>query len=141
LEPALPQLAHSALLGAIFGGNAASFTYNGKKNLNDRTLIEFGFRVPLDKSAFTVGNRKYRTIVPYAGVFLADPKTFDLVRLVVHTDQQLEQLHACDDTTTLDYSSVRLNNAQFLLPRHALLRVEYDDGSESENRTGLFGLS
>jgi hypothetical protein len=123
-----------ALLTAIFGGTA-SFSYNGEKNLDGRTLVEFGFRVPLDKSAFNVGNMTYSTIVPYAGVFLADAKTFDLVRLVVHADELPEQLHACDDTTTLDYARVRLNNADFLLPQRALLRIDNDDGSESENRT------
>jgi hypothetical protein len=127
--------AFSALLGAIFGDNVAGFTYNGEKILNNRALIEFGFRVPRDKSSFTVGNGKYSMIVPYDGVVLADPKTFDLVRLVVHADELSEQLHICEDSTTLDYASVRLNNAQFLLPRNALLRVDYDDGSESENRT------
>jgi hypothetical protein len=127
--------AFSALLGGIFGSNSADFTYNNKKDLNDRTLVEFGFRVPRDKSAFSIGNGKYKTIVPYAGTFLADPKTFRLVRLTVHADHLPEQLHACDDTTTLDYVSIRLNNAEFLLPQSALLHVNYDNGSESENGT------
>lgn len=30
---------------------------------------------------------------------------------------------------------MRLNSAQFLLPQSVVLRVDYDDGSESENRT------
>jgi hypothetical protein len=101
--------------------------------------VEFGFRVPFDKSGFSVGNRTYSAIVPYAGVFLADPKSFDIVRLVVDVDQLPEQLHACDDTTTLDYASVLLNDAQFLLPRRALLRIVNDDRSEFENRTAFSG--
>ncbi|HEX4169574.1 MAG TPA: hypothetical protein VHZ55_29270, partial [Bryobacteraceae bacterium] len=131
--------AFGALLSSIFGGNTANFSYNGRKEFNGRALVEFGFRVPFDKSGFSVGNRTYSAIVPYAGVFLADPKSFDIVRLVVDVDQLPEQLHACDDTTTLDYASVLLNDAQFLLPRRALLRIVNDDRSEFENRTAFSG--
>ncbi|MGA8597249.1 MAG: hypothetical protein WB676_21240 [Bryobacteraceae bacterium] len=127
--------AFSAQLVAIFGSNAATFTYNGKTELDGRPLIEFGFRVPRDKSAFIVKNKKYSAIVPYSGVFLADPKTLDLVRLVVDAERLPQQLRACDDTTTLDYSRVWLNNAQFLLPQNVLMRITGDNGSEYENRT------
>ncbi|MFZ0595275.1 MAG: hypothetical protein WAM39_32730 [Bryobacteraceae bacterium] len=127
--------AFSAQLVAIFGSNAATFTYNGKTELDGRPLIEFGFRVPRDKSAFIVKNKKYSVIVPYSGVFFADPKTLDLVRLVVDAERLPQQLRACDDTTTLDYSRIWLNNAQFLLPQNVLMRITGDNGSEFENRT------
>ncbi len=127
--------AFSAQLVAIFGSNAATFTYNGKTELDGRPLIEFGFRVPRDKSAFIVKNKKYSVIVPYSGVFFADPKTLDLVRLVVDAERLPQQLRACDDTTTLDYSRIWLNNAQFLLPQNVLMRIIGDNGSEFENRT------
>jgi hypothetical protein len=123
----------------IFGTNTANFTYDGDVNIEGRALVEFGFRVPLEESGYRIRNSLYGAIVAYDGTFLVDPKTFDLVRLTVRTDRPPAELNICEDITTLDYSSVRLNNSEFLLPKEVHLKVTYTDGSESDNRTAFAG--
>ena len=127
--------AFASFLGAIFGSNAAEFTYNGDITVNSQALAEFGFRVPLEKSGYRIGNKRRRVIVPYDGTFLVDPKTFDLVRLVVHADQLPPSLNACESTTTLEYGIVRLNNSEFVLPKNVRLLVVNANGGEFDNRT------
>jgi hypothetical protein len=131
--------AFGTFLSGIFAGNAASFTYHGNTDFNGRRLVEFGFRVPRDRSSYSIGNKTYEAMVPYDGTFLVDPKTFDLVRLTVHAERLPEQLDACGITTILDYGNVRLNDFEFLLPVNARLRVINNDGSESDNRTVFSG--
>jgi len=127
--------AFATFIGGIFGTNAASFTYNGDVSADGRAFVEFGFRVPLEKSGYNIGNKLYHANVPYYGTFLVDPETLDLVRLIIHADQLPPEIDACEDTTTLDYGIVRLNNADFLLPKNSVLRVVNNDGSEFENRS------
>jgi hypothetical protein len=131
--------AFAAFLTAIFGGNAATFTYNGDVNPNGRALVEFGFRVPFDKSSYSIGTKLNHTIVAYGGTFLVDPRTFELVRLIVHVDQLPAELKACEAITTLDYGSVRLNNYEFILPTDARLQVVKTDGGELQNHTVFSG--
>jgi hypothetical protein len=131
--------AFSALLTAIFGGDSADFTYGGKKELMGRNVIEFGFRVPLGRSTYQFSNGEHRAIIKYEGTIAADSQTYKLMRLTVHSDDLPEALRSCDTTTVLDYSSVRLNNAEFLLPQNASLQLHYDSGRESENKTVFSG--
>jgi hypothetical protein len=127
--------AFAAFLTSIFGTNAADFSYNGDVMANGRALVEFGFRVPIEKSNYQVGNKVHTGIAPYEGTFLVDPETFALARLTVRAYQLPPELHACEDITTLDYGSVRLNNFEFLLPKQVRLHVINADGGELENRT------
>jgi len=123
-------------LAAIFGGDAANFTYDGPKLLDGPTVAEFRFRVPLDHSDYKFANRSgYSTIAGYGGTFFVDPKTGDLVRLVIHTSGLPEDSGACEATTTLDYSRMSLNDSQFLLPRQARLDILQTDGAELRNTT------
>jgi len=127
--------AFASFLTSIFTGDAASFSYNGEINANGRTLAEFGFRVPFENSNYVFGNRRAHVTTAYDGTFLVDAKTFDLVRLTVRTGQLPAEVGACEATTTLDYGRVRLNDADFLLPKEVQLKIVNVDGSDSENRT------
>jgi hypothetical protein len=127
--------AFASFLTSIFTGDAASFSYNGETNANGRTLAEFGFRVPFENSNYVFGNRRTHVTTAYDGTFLVDAKTFDLVRLTVRTGQLPAEVGACEAATALDYSRVRLNNTDFLLPKEVQLKIVNVDGSDSENRT------
>jgi hypothetical protein len=124
-----------SFLGSIFGSDAATFTYNGDVDAAGRVLAEFGFRVPLEKSKYRIGNKLQHSIVAYDGTFLVDPKTFDLVRLTIHADQLPAGLNACESSTALEYGNIRLNNSEFLIPTNARWRVVNLDGSEFDNHT------
>jgi hypothetical protein len=125
----------SSFLGSIFGSDAATFTYNGDVDTAGRVLAEFGFRVPLEKSKYLIGNKLRRSVVEYDGTFLVDPKSFDLVQLTIHADHLPADLNACESRTTLDYGSIRINNSEFPIPTNARWRVVNLDGSEFDNRT------
>ena len=133
-----------SFLSAVFGTDAANFTYHGEVNGDGRALVEFGFRVPLEESDYRLENRVdgaivFSALVPYDGTFLVDPKTFDLVRLTVRADRIPPELDVCEDVTTLTYGSVRLHNSIFLLPQDVRLHAINSDGSELENRTVFSG--
>jgi hypothetical protein len=136
-EGALQTGSFSGFLTSIFGSDAAAnFTYDGETEWEGRMLLEFGFQVPLDQSHYTFSNRHGKQVVTgYEGEFLADPNTGDLVRLTIRTNGDLRDTGACESTTTLRYSRVRLYGSEFLLPRETRLDILNTDGSEFRNRT------
>jgi hypothetical protein len=66
-----------------------------------------------------------------------DPKTADLVRLVIDTDALPDYTESCRASTTLDYRRVVLHGSDFLLPSESRLRIIDTNGVESENRTAF----
>jgi hypothetical protein len=138
-EGAISTGSFAAYLNAIFRTDDASFTYNGDSTQDGRTLSEFGYRVPYEKSHYRYGLLHHSAITGYDGTFLVDPKTFDLVRLVVRTSRLPSDTGACYASTTLDYARVRLRGADFLLPSDSILRIFHINGGEAENRTVFSG--
>ncbi|HEY1755648.1 MAG TPA: CAP domain-containing protein [Bryobacteraceae bacterium] len=136
LDGAVQDGGYAIFLASIFGGDAADFTYDGLTQLDGRTLAEFRFRVPHEKSNYYFGNRRQPSIIAaYGGSFFADPNTADLIRLVIHTSDLPEQSGACEATTTLDYIHARLSDGDFLLPRQAGLDILETDASDFHNST------
>ncbi len=134
-DGALQTGVHSTFLAAIFRDDVASFSYNGETKVDGRELAEFSFEVPQERSHYLFGNRVEDSVVGYGGNFLADPNTADLVRLTVRTAALPEDSGACQATTTLDYTHMRLNDSDFLLPRQAQLDILNLDGVELHNST------
>jgi len=134
-EGAISTGSFGAYLNAIFRTDDASFTYNGETAQDGRTLSEFGYLVPYEKSHYRYGLMQHSAITGYDGTFLADTKTAELVRLVVRTSRLPTETGACYASTTLDYGRVRLRGADFLLPSSSTLRIFHIDGGEAENRT------
>jgi hypothetical protein len=134
-EGAIQTGGFSSFLASIFTGSAATFSYNGEIEENGQMLAEFGFQVPREQSNYMFGNRREQFLTGYEGTFLANPKTADLVRLRVRTNGLPADSGACEATTTLDYSRMRLHDSEFLLPREAHLDILNTDGSEFRNGT------
>jgi hypothetical protein len=134
-QGALQTGGFSTFLASIFSGDAANFSYHGDTVVDGRTLAEFGFQIAREQSNYVFGNRREHVVTGYDGTFLADPKTGDLVRLLIRTSELPADTGACEATTTLDYSRVRLHDAEFLLPREARLDILDTDGSALRNRT------
>jgi hypothetical protein len=137
-EGAIATGSFANFLGAIFHDNNATFTYKGDYG---RTLVEFAYKVPQEKSGFHYGEKPNRVVTGFEGTFLVDPKTSELARLVVRTDPLPPETRACYTTTTLSYARVRLKKGQpdLLLPTETRMRIFHPDGSESENRTVFSG--
>jgi len=127
----------SAMLAAIFGNNVTKFSYSGDSKISGRLLSEFGFRIGQEESSYKYVYGKennQETPMAYDGTIFVDPETADLVRLVIRTAQLRPETGACELSQTLDYGRVRLNDADFLLPKQALVAAIHSDATESENR-------
>jgi len=124
----------AAFLTAVFRSGDATFSYNGDRTEGGRALSEFGFRVPLETSHYVFAG-DVRVTTAYEGEVFADPKTGDLVRMVVRTSGLPPETGSCQATTTLDYGRVRLEGGDFLLPTVAGSQVRHINGMRSENRT------
>jgi hypothetical protein len=134
-EGAISTGSFAAFLTAIFRTEDASFTYNGDTTKDGRTLSEFGFQVPYEKSHYYFGEGIHRVTTAWDGTFLVDPNTASLVRLDVSTSQLPPETGACYATTGLDYGQVRLKGIDFLLPSASVLKILNVSGGQSENRT------
>ncbi len=133
-EGAISNGSFTSLLKIIFDGDPAVFFYQGEKTEGDRTYASYSFRVALDVSHYKFTKRTTATTA-YEGTFLVDPKTADLVRLIVRTKDLPIDTGACQATTTLQYRQPQMKDAEFMLPAYAGLRIVNTDGSESNNRT------
>jgi hypothetical protein len=58
---------------------------------------------------------------------------------VVHTEALPPETGSCEASTTLDYSRVRLNGAEFLLPNRGQLQILDANGMELKNSTAYSG--
>jgi hypothetical protein len=126
----------SSMLASIFGNDAANFFYNGNKSIEGKSLSEFEFRIPLEKSRYSFilrSGSKQEAAMPYDGTLLINPDTADLIRLVVRTNQMPPESRACALTQTLTYDRVSLHGAKFLLPSEARVSLVHTDGTEAEN--------
>jgi hypothetical protein len=135
-EGAVSTGSFSSMLASIFGGQAAMFSYNGDTTFGGRRVLEFGFRVPLEKSAYSyvLGDKGARQVtIEYSGTFLADPDSSDLVRMTVRASHLPVESSTCEITQTLKYSRVSLHDADFLLPDEVRISAVHTDGSEAEN--------
>jgi hypothetical protein len=131
--------AFGSYLQSIFVAEAANFGFKGEGEWNGRHVLNYTFRVPLERSGYTVGNRAVSRLLGYSGSFAADAATLDLLRLELHTDDMPPELEMCAAETTLDYTQVRMNKVDFLLPAEANMRIVNTDASESRNRTVFTG--
>jgi hypothetical protein len=101
VDGAISSGSFTAYLTGIFRSGGASFTYDGEVIRAGRTLTEFGFRVPADKSRYLFGNKQHQVVTGYSGTFLVDPATAELVQLEIRTNNLPPQTSACYATTTL----------------------------------------
>jgi hypothetical protein len=129
---AMPTGTFSSMLASIFGGKGAEILYTGDHTVGERSLDEFGFRVPQNRSAYWYvfgrgSNQKAR--VAYDGVLLVDGQSADLVQLFLHADTVPPETGACQLTRSVNYGRVRLHGSDFLLPTEARLQVIHADES------------
>jgi len=132
---ALSTGSFASLLMVVFRDDEASFSYKGDIAEAGRQLADFEFRVPVQSSHYIYSGAGNRVTTGYYGDFLVDPKTADLIRLSVHTEGLPPETGSCEASTTLDYSRVRLNGAEFLLPNRGQLQILDANGMELENST------
>jgi hypothetical protein len=129
----------SAALTMIFAGDSAEFSYIGEVLAAGRTLAEFGYQVPLEQSHYKFGDRRRWWTTAYEGTLQIDPKTKELVRLVLRTVNLPSETGECQLETTMQYGAVHINNQDFLLPSETVLKTTDFGGIEKINRSVYSG--
>ena len=124
----------ATLLLSIFSPRYPRYSFEGENQVEGRRLFEYGFRVPQDESSYRVRARKDWVVTGYSGKLFVDPKTTELVRLVVHTEELPPVTGICQTATMLEFGAVRLESAEYLLPKVARQRFIGREGDEGENQ-------
>lgn len=120
-----------------FRSDNATFTYNGETTQNGRTLSEFGFDVPRERSHYVFSDGQHRVVTGYGGTFLVDPGSADLIQISFRSSRLAPETLACYASTTLVYTRFNLQGVDILLPESSFFRVVNADGGTSENHTVL----
>jgi len=136
---ALSTGSFASLLMVVFRDDQASFSYKGEITEAGRQLADFEFRVSVQSSHYIYTGAGKRVTTGYYGSILVDPRTADLERLTVHTEGLPPETGSCEASTTLDYSRVRLNRAEFLLPNQGQLQILDANGTDLRNSTVYSG--
>jgi hypothetical protein len=124
----------ATLLLSAFEGRPQQFMFEGASTLAGRDVYEYSFRVLRDESRYRYKEDSKQWIVTgYRGTLLVDPRTSELVRFGVKTDELPPSTRSCEVDTTLDYGKVRLRGGDFLLPAATRQRFIGRDGTEDEN--------
>ena len=118
---------------AVFENRDPKFIFEGDTTLAGRSLMEYSFAVPRKESHYRVKAHKEWVITGYTGTLLVDPKTAELVRLTVRTEELPPATTDCETDTTLDYGTVQLGGDDYLLPKLTRQRFIGRDGEEDEN--------
>ena len=123
----------ASMLLSVLEGRDSRFIFEGDTSLGGRRLLEYSFSVPLDRSRYRVKAQNDWVVTGYTGTILADPETAELVRLSVRTEELPPETRMCETDSELEYSTVRLGNDDYLLPKLTRQRFIMRDGSEGEN--------
>jgi hypothetical protein len=122
---------------SIFLTGAATFDYVGIAQKGGRKTYRYDFRVPVEKSNFSVGHNGAEAIVAYRGSVWADFQTFDLIGLEVAADQFPPYLRLSSVRERSEYTPVRIRGSEFLLPLHAEMEIVDSSGNLSMNEVTL----
>jgi hypothetical protein len=118
---------------ALFQSQDPKFVFEGDTTLARRTVLEYSFVVPREESHYRVKAGKEWVVTGYTGTLLIDPKTADLVKLTVRTDELPPASGDCETESALEYGTVQLGGDDYLLPKLTHQKFIGRDGSESEN--------
>jgi hypothetical protein len=128
-----------SFLTAIFESPATTFSYKGESPANGRRVLEYEFRVGALDSSYHLSNARISQTVPYSGSFTVDRETLDLLKLEIHADDIPGAMNYCGVSNEMDYTKLRMNDLDFMLPSEATTQVIRVDGGMAENRTVFSG--
>lgn len=113
----------------LFLGRGPGFLYSGTTEINDREVLQFDYRVPLEESRFHLTVDQREAIVAYHGSIYADRETLDLVRLEIAADNIPEALGLLASSDRVDYQRVDFGEEDFLLPSSSHLIMQTVESS------------
>ncbi|MBS1827728.1 MAG: hypothetical protein JST93_20615 [Acidobacteria bacterium] len=120
---------------SLFLSGIPDFTYIGERIREGRATHRWAYRVPLIHSGYTMRVKPQKGIVGYQGSVWVDASTLDLLRIEIQVTEIPPNLPISTSTETLDYQSVPIAGANFLLPQSSELTIVDLQGNESRNRT------
>ncbi len=123
----------ATMLLGIFEPRSPRYIFEGETTVDGRRLFEYSFAVPQGESHYRVKAHKEWIITGYTGTLLLDPRTAELVRLVVRTEELPPATGTCEADTSLEYGIVQLGGGDYLLPKVARQRFIGREGAEAEN--------
>jgi hypothetical protein len=124
----------ASLLLSVLQGRDARFIFEGDTAPAGRRLLEYSFSVPVDRSHYRVKAPDGHWVATgYTGTILADPRTAELARFSVRTEELPAETESCEDDSVLEYNMVRLGSDDYLLPAATRQRFIMRDGTEGEN--------
>ena len=126
------------LVGAIFLSGAAQFVYDGVEELNGRKVHHFAYRIPRERSKYTVIVPQGKAVVGYEGSAWCDAQSLDLARLEIVMREIPENLGVSGGRLTIDYARVRVGRGDFLLPQSVDSSFTFD-GLDGHNHTSFSG--
>jgi hypothetical protein len=125
----------ATMLLSVFQGRPPKFLFEGDTVLDHRLVYQYSYSVPREESRYRVRAKREWVITAYDATLWVDPKTAELVRLEVRTDELPPATTLCQTNTTLEYGMVQLAGNDYLLPKLAKQRFIGRDGGESVNQT------
>jgi hypothetical protein len=130
--------AFATLLLAVFDTPDPHFRFEGAIADAGRRVLEYSFAVSYDESHYRVRTRRGQWVITgYSGKLLVDARTFELVRLIVRTEELPAETALCAVENTMTYSMVSLSGFDYLLPKTTRQIFLDRDGGEGENDTAF----
>jgi hypothetical protein len=125
---------HFALfLSEAVSENGLAYEYKGEETLQGRRLARYDYRVPRNMSGHTITLPEGTGRVGAKGSFWADPATYDIVHILIESDEIPPELPVMAYVTSIDYAHTILGGSDFLLPQFADSRLVKFNGEESRN--------
>jgi len=126
----------TGFLRAVFTRGIATHERLGHVLREGRDMVEYSFTVARESHSYQVRSGDGRLIfTAYHGKFLLNAESGELASLTIVTDKQPEDGGACEQETSLQYTSMQMNGRDFLLPKESVLKIFHEGGMETENRT------
>jgi len=125
-------------VSAIFLSGAAEFVYDGVEQLNGRKVHRFAYKIPRERSKYTVIVPRGKAIVGYEGSVWCYVESLDLARLEIVMRDIPENLQVSAGRLAIDYSRVRVGRGDFLLPQ-SVDSIFTFNGLEGHNHTLFSG--
>ncbi len=109
----------SILQSLLLPGSGAQFNYFRSASIGQTSAAIYDFKVPLQRSnwTITIGGQTLRPA--YSGSIWVDRKTSEVRRIEMQADNIPKDFPSDSVQSTVDYDSVPLGTAKFLLPVHA----------------------
>jgi hypothetical protein len=117
----------------LFSGNSIAFQSRGTSKKEGHNCFRYDFTVSQETSHFLVRNGTTQAIVGYKGSFWVDATTLDLVRVDLRVDQIPAHMGFSLIQQSMKYTTMRIRDSEFLLPRDSQLVVYDQSGNYSLN--------